>query len=210
MPRRKTMKSVSGTRKLAIYRKPKSRLYRSMIPNYLRTERSYVMNISPVSYPFNQIITPNLESLSSAAEFTELFEQYRCNYIRMRWIPNQDYVTTLGQANAIFYVTTSARRGVNADYDTENEYLEDPKYKCFKANRPFRISYVPNTLIEQYESTATTGYTPSYKQWLTTNDKTVPLYGFHMYGLGFPSNPASGTSLGRWLITLGLEFKGVH
>ena len=210
--RKRTYRKRSRTyRRKRTYKKyPRSRLYRTP-KGLLTTKRSFVYPISPPSYPANQAITPTLASLSSYAEFTELFQQWRITRVKARWIP-QDDVGTIdrGEPAVQIYVTTHSRRGVAADFDTENEFLENPSFTTFKSNRSKTFYYVPNVLGEAYESSTTTGYMPAYKRWLTTNDPSVPHYGFHSYYLAYGTAPSNGTFLGKWVFTLYLQFKGIH
>lgn len=186
-------------------------------PQYLAFKRSYVYNVTSTGSNQFVSINPTLGDLSSYAEITELFEMYRINRVKIRYIPaitsmDMQNIST-GQPNpsAMMYVTTHSRRGVSADYNTENEFLEDPNFFCKPAMRPWSVYYTPNILYQAYESLSSTGYGPKYKQWLTTNDHTVPHYGFAFaltdWGPGFPSDTIK---VGRFVITLYMQAKQVH
>ena len=210
--RKRTYRKRSRTyRRRRAYKKyPRATMYRSP-KGILSTKRTYLLSMSPSSYPANQMIAPSLASVPSSAEFTELFHQWRVTRCKITWMPQDDVGTTdRGEATVMMYVTTKSRRGLIVDYDTENEFLEDPSFTCFKSNRKRTFYYVPNILGEAYESTTTTGYMPAYKRWLTTNDPSTPHYGFQAYFTPYGTAPAGGTFLGRFMITLYLQFKGVH
>lgn len=144
-------------------------------------------NMAPFTVTGNAVYTPYLGSfdyqfgnVTTATDFTNLFEYYRITHIQMRAYLKVD-PSAQSAATAIYpKIWYCMDHNDNSTPASINELRErsDVKVKVLSPNRPVKIDLKPSVLAETYRSAVTTTYSPKWKQWLPCENTNVPHYGF--------------------------------
>lgn len=135
---------------------------------------------SAVYAPLVQSFTCTLGNLTSATDFTNLYDQYRINFVSVKfWLKIDPGAQTAAAASyPKFYWYR--------DYDDDgfpsnlNEMRENSKCKVIvmNPNRPITVAYKPNVLQTVYASTTTNTYKPAFNQWTDMANTSTKHYGF--------------------------------
>lgn len=167
----------------------RSSITRSVVPVSRQIHRFRRMlgnnNVSGnVAYaPFQGSTTWTLSGVINSSEFSSLYEQYRIDYVQMKWYLRID-PSAQTAASASY-----PKLYISRDYDSsgllsQSEMREraNTKIIVMNPNRPVTFGYKPNVLAETYRGTATTSYAPKWKQWLTMTANDVLHYG-HIWNI---------------------------
>lgn len=174
-----------------LYRAPKT----AIVHHY---KRSQVIKATPAGQNLtNYVFT--LDSSPGYTDFTNLYEMYSIRGIKVRIIPtvNAAFLDT-GELYSNAVTSSTAGSGwIHTVLDRDgqppanlNEMAQEADYKVSRASGIHKRYWVPNILGMAYETVSTTGYTPKYKQWISTNDPNVPHYGLTIYwDIDITANP---------------------
>lgn len=173
--KKKTMSRTRPTRSLAM-RRPSSQVhsFKRMINN----PTSWIGNA--VYAPLTSSQTVSLAQLQNATDFSNLYDQYRINYVVYKfWLKiDPGAQSAAGASYPKFYWYR--------DYDDVNfpsnlnEMRENSKTKVvvMNPNRPITIAFKPNTLATIYSSAVASNYKPVFNQWLDMSITSTVHYGF--------------------------------
>lgn len=166
-----------------------------------------------------------LNQLPNFTEFTNLFDQYRINKVVLKLIPqfNQSTYNVGHPASTIpsglpagrnprFYIVNDYDDDTNpASIDTLRQYAKVKVYPVMN-NKIIKHIITPATQMQAYETLATTGYVPKFKQWINCNDNNVPHYAIK-WGIentsAIFSDPALRCTFFKVEATFYVSFKGV-
>lgn len=154
-------------------------------------------------YPVLQQTTPaaltirfQLDMTLEYNQWVNLYDQYRINKVVVKWCPHY----RLGQIARLENTTVPGTQfdsyprgpvmiGTVIDHDDDNPLASFNNaqlynsFKMFKSTQTWSRVIIPSVLFQTYESTIQTGYAPRYKQWISSNDASVPHYGFKAFGM---------------------------
>lgn len=123
--------------------------------------------------------TFKLSDMPNSTEFTNLFDRYRILGVQVLFVPHwtnadNNPVSSMALVNPNFYtITDYTEDGVPT---TLNQLFEDSSCKVTRGGRVHKRYLKPSVLTQQFESTISTGYSPKWGQWITTDDPDVPHY----------------------------------
>lgn len=174
------------------------RVYRRRIPRrtanggnrgttYITRHCTYTSVAGSDTVPtFGAAYTFSLGQLPSYTEFTNLYDRYTVTSIKYRWYIDTDpmVVSATGKKffpriNWVHDFTDSSTPG------SKNELEQYPrKREVFlsenrQSTRWFTLK--PATLASEYQGVGSTGYSPKWRQFLSTADYNVPHYGLKLY-----------------------------
>lgn len=150
-----------------------------------------------------------LSDVTNHEEFLNLFEEYRIVGVKYHMRPR------LG-INVATQTTDFGVLHVWRDHDDVNtptaqaEYLQKQSVKSWNMNKPpanASIYIKPSILFQTYESTTSTGYSPKFGQWISSNDPSVPHYGLKMWWEDVTQGTNSSATV-HATITYYLQFRG--
>lgn len=133
-----------------------------------------------------------LADLPAVTEFTNLFDQFRVNWISLNFLSMSTSVSSAGAASALTGQPATflhyVRDSDDVTFPTQSDLGIDamrqvPSYRCRRmlSGRPISIRFRPSYLSEIYKSALTTSYNPRGPMWLSTNGATtVPGFGLKM------------------------------
>ena len=138
-----------------------------------------------------QNLEHKLSQFELASAWTNLFELYRIIGIKQSIYPN----TQLGAGPVANYdtqaisgkvlsvpshplmLTRIERDGTGSNPTNIEDCLKNPAYRVRSLAKTAVIKYKPNILDQVYETSLQTGYSPKFKQWISTDDDDVLHYG---------------------------------
>lgn len=156
-----------------------------------RTSGSYVhsfkrMLANPTSYTGNVAYAPLLQcwtwqfsQLQNVSEFTNLYDQYRINFVVVKYFlkidPGAQAAGTASYPKLYWYRDLDDS---NAPLSL-NEIRENARsrVKVMNPNRPVVIKYKPNSLQLIYTSAIANQFKPAYSQWMDVAQTGTPHYG---------------------------------
>lgn len=182
--------SASGRRRLRVRRgffRPRrfagvrrSRLGSSRVHSFKRMVTTPTVITGAAAYnPYLSSSTAWLGQLVNFSEFTQLYDQYRINYVVYKYYlkidPSAQTAATASYPKLYWY----------RDLDDSNapaslsEMRENARTRVavMNPNRPVVIKYRPNTLAVLYTSAVASQYKPVYKQWMDVAQTGTPHYG---------------------------------
>lgn len=166
--------------------------------NALSTQRyfrwSSVAGLDSTVNGFGQGLTLNLESLPSYQEYTSLFDKYSVNMVKYRWFIDTDpmVVATTKRYPRIHFVHDFTDATPPASLNEINQYPKKREVFLGDSRQATRwYAMKPAIHAVMYESVATSGYVPKWRQMLSTSDSSVPYYGLKTWVEGL----ATGVSL---------------
>lgn len=145
-----------------------------------------------------------LANLNSYTDFSNLFDQYRINFIVMRIIWRSTELSQLETQNnsgvgapyVIHYVDrddatppASSAAGANE----AREYAKARQWTFDTGKRELVVKLVPNNLTQMYDSSVSTSYTLAFKKWIDMVDTQMPYYGWKAVFV-LPQNTGSTTA----------------
>lgn len=125
-----------------------------------------------------------LSDLPNSGEFTALYDQYKITGIKLDFIWRSTNISQVETQNTqqqgapyMYYVI---------DHDdstaaTVNELREFAKAKRFifdTGKRTCSVYFKPCTLVENYLTAVTTGYSPRFDSWIDAGNPSMPYFGF--------------------------------
>lgn len=125
----------------------------------------------------------SLNQLPNSSDFTNLFDKYRIQGVKLRLLPNITDNNT-GNANTL----NIPRTHYCWDYDdytapsSLNSMLERDNVKIIQGNQVINTFSRPKVQMAMYNSATTSGYGDAIKgQWIDCTNDAVPHYGFKMW-----------------------------
>ncbi len=146
--------------------------------------------------PLATAITFSLDQLPSYTDFTNFFDQYRILQVRVTLAPG-----AIG-ANSVIYTAI--------DYDdanipiTQSDLLERETCQVTNSQVFVHRDIIPSTLHEVYQSNVTSGYSTKFRQWIDSNNYSVPHYGLKIFSPTVPS----GSTANTWLLSVEYVIQG--
>lgn len=121
-----------------------------------------------------------LQDLPSSAEFTTLYDQYMLHKVVIKFIPYRTIAELtnaaasggLGGARLITVIDNDDSTLITADQCREYASAKITNY-----GKNHKRVLTPAILRQMYESSISSAYTPSFRQWLSTTDPTAIHYG---------------------------------
>lgn len=155
--------------------------------NFTRTVQLANIDASHLANVYGAI-TFKLTDLPNYTEFTNLFDRYRINAVKLTIVP---LVTSndVNPATTLFTlpnVHTAIDYNDNSNPGSMNELMQYSNYRCTRANKVHSRYFKPSVLQSNYETAVATAYTPAWKRWLTCDDPVTPHYCLK-YGLDTPN-----------------------
>lgn len=130
--------------------------------------------------------TFKLDDLPNYTEFTNLYDQYQICAIRMEFVPKYTAVNQMNVTNTGTFLLGSLHTVVDYDDSTAptsaSELFQYGNYKRTRLTSKHVRYLKPAWLAQTYETALTTGYSPQWKRWLSTNDANIPHYCVKIYG----------------------------
>lgn len=158
-----------------IYKSLTSKVYRfKRIVNFPDID---VSQVGPVALAF----APSLSQLPDYTDFTNLFDRYMIYKIVFRFVPRD--ITSVVSS---YHIYTPYLHSV-IDHDDDNipttlaSIEQYSSYRKTIATKPHKRIFSPAVLSMMYESAITTGYSPQFRRWLSTNDTICPHYGIKIW-----------------------------
>lgn len=155
-----------------------------------------------------------LDKVTNASELTNLYDQYKINFIEiyMMWSPDYMNVATSTTATERSNLVPPSLKVFHiADYDdadslSKSEFKERAKTKLtlLKPQQVKKIIVKPAVLSQMYETLTSTGYAPKWNVKLDCNDPSVPHY-CYKFGVCVPQ--AVGASETVKLGSISFEFR---
>lgn len=120
-----------------------------------------------------------LTDLPNATDFTNLFDQFRITNVELEIINTQQLASNVSSAStargAILYSIID-----NDDIGTPASINEMRQYETCKlhAGKPvYKRKVKPAVLVQDYETSIATAYTPKFNVWLSTSDSGTQHFG---------------------------------
>lgn len=141
-------------------------------------------------------LTFSIDQLPAYTDFTNFFDQYRILQVRVTLAPG-----ALG-ANSVIYSAI--------DYDdanvpiTQSDLLERETCQITSSSIFLHRDLVPATLNQVYQSNVTTGYSVKHRQWIDSQNVSVPHYGLKLFSPTVPS----GSTANTWLMVAEYSIQG--
>ena len=161
-----------------------------------------------------------LAALPNYTEFTNLFEQYRINAVKLTFIPSADGIdfnqqqsnsSAGGNWATIPRLYTAIDKDGNAQVASENAVLQYGNHRIIRSPlRPFSI-YVKSPCVQVGTANLVTlvGGAPKSRQWLDCDNYSVQHWGCVVGGI-VPYTSATSPSIGYQVIaTYYMQFKNV-
>lgn len=150
-----------------------------------------------------------LDQVSGSSDFKNLFDQYRITKIDLDFYPNQQSFTSSTTTSVVTNIPTRIVTAIDYDDSVAPTHLNELReYNTAQVNtmvERFRRSFKPAVSMMAYEGVGSTGYSPKWDQWISTNDPGVPHYGLKW------SVPSAATSSNAYQLaveaTFHLEFR---
>lgn len=128
-----------------------------------------------------------LSDLPSYTEFTTLYDQYRINFIVLKFYPRITQIN-LPQSSTTAPVVKIPNMFMVVDHDggttvtSFDQLLQYPKCKIAPMNRGFTLKFRPASLSTMYADAVTSNYSPKWKQWCDVTQPQQRHYGVQ-YGI---------------------------
>lgn len=123
-----------------------------------------------------------LSGVPGYTEFTALYDQYRLTKVILHLLPTNIAVTNSNSASTIVNLAPRAVTAIDFDDSTNaasfSELREYSTAEVHMTTDKCVRTFSPAVSTVVYEGVSSSGYAPTWGQWISTNDPTVPHYGF--------------------------------
>jgi len=136
---------------------------------------------------YNLGLVFKLEDVKGVADFADLYDRYKLTtcVLRFKLVTNPDSSWVLNGPNSAGQVSNwFPKLWYCPDYDdntaeTLNELKERAKTKCvvLRPNKIIKIVVKPAVTVQTYRTATSTGYAPTWNQWIDMANRDVPHYG---------------------------------
>lgn len=219
----KRKRSYGGSRRRVKRRMP---MRTTRVPRAVRTsnlvsiKRSYKVADYQINYASGFVATPfyfTLNTLPNYTEFTNLFEVYRINAIKLTFLPiatGNDLPSITGNTatGAVWALTPRVYYTIDKDGNppsTENGFLERSNMKIVR--RPFSgwQIYIRNPCVQSAVANSVTlvGGSPKSRQWIDCDNYGVAHWGCAVGGQ-IPSGSTTSAMTWQVIATYYMQFKG--
>lgn len=130
--------------------------------------------------PYVNTYVFSLSQLAAVGDFSNLYDQYRINYIVCKfWLkidPGAQAAASASYPRFFWYRDLDD----SAAPSNLNEMRENAKCKCvvMHPNRPVTVAFKPNILAQMFNNGVTTQYAPKFNQWIDMGNTGTYHYGF--------------------------------
>lgn len=119
-----------------------------------------------------------IDNIVNPTDFTTLYDQYRINYVVMKFYLKRDPSAQAAAAAVVprlYWYRDLDDSSAPADL---NEMRENSRVtiKTLNMYRPVTIKVRPNSLANAYQSALANNYTPKWKQWVDMTQRATPHY----------------------------------
>lgn len=153
----------------------------------------------------------SLDQVPGYTEFTALFDQYRITRVIAHFWPTALSVTNTNSSSTIVNVPPRIVHAI--DYDDSvaptsvNEVREYSTARTNYSTEKFTRDFKPAVSRVVYEGVSSSGYSPDWDVWVSTNDPTVPHYGLK-WALGSVGTSGADNAFGYVMeVEFFMEFK---
>lgn len=128
--------------------------------------------------PYQSVTNVALNQLVNVSDFTNLYEQFRINYVVIKFFLTID-PSAQAAASANFPRLYWCRDTNDSTPLSENEMYEraDMRSAILRPDRPVIMKFKPNVLQTNYLSGIASAYTAKWGEWIDTANVAVPYYG---------------------------------
>lgn len=119
------------------------------------------------------------DSIPGYTEFTNLYDQYRINFIVQKWHLRIDpgaQVAASATYPKLYWVVDNDDSTAAANINELRQHSRC-RMAVMNPNKPVVVKFRPNILMQAYESATTTAYVPKWKQFVDCADSSTPHYG---------------------------------
>lgn len=205
------------------YRRPVRRYKRKVVKKIRRTRRYYnftrhwtapgitIQSGNSRTYA-SDVHTFALDQLPTFSEFINLYDQYRICAVKMKIFPSFNMNQVTGTAALANGITDLGRVWTVIDHDDDTAFpasaagldaiREYQNVKCTRGNRIHSRYFKPSCLTDIQDSGGATAAAPKFKQWISTQNPSVPHYAIKIF---YDSDVSNGSAF--TVGTLRLECK---
>jgi len=136
---------------------------------------------------YNLGLVFKLEDVKGVNDFADLYDRYKLTtcVLRFKLVTNPDSAYALNVGGSAGQTTNwFPKLWYCPDYDdntaeTLNELKERAKTKCvvLRPNKIIKIVVKPAVTVQTYRTATSTGYAPTWNQWIDMANRDVPHYG---------------------------------
>ena len=182
--RRSVSRSRSSVRSAVSSRSGSVALNRRNMHSFRRYCDALPVDITGTTYNLGLVF--KLEDVKGVNDFADLYDRYKLTtcVLRFKLVTNPDSTRT--QFSNQDWQTTNwfPKLWYCPDYDdntaeTLNELKERAKTKCvvLRPNKIIKIVVKPAVTVQTYRTATSTGYAPTWNQWIDMANRDVPHYG---------------------------------
>jgi len=184
MPYRKNYRRTNR-RKRSYRRRRPTRVRRPLRTNPKIHGFTRTMNVATISVDgttgYMGAETFQLSSLPNYTEFTNLYDQYQICAVKVEYMPKFGSAVPIETGTSGQVFIGSFHTAIDFDDDTTpasaNELMQYGSYRRTRQSSKHIRYLKPAWLAQTYETALTTGYSPQWNKWLSTNDPTISHYG---------------------------------
>jgi hypothetical protein len=123
----------------------------------------------------------SLSGVPGYTEFTALYDQYRITKVNLHLWPTNIAVTNSNSGSTIVNLAPRVVTAIDYDDSTNagsfNELREYSTAEVHIVTDKVVRTFSPAVSTVVYEGVSSSGYAPTWGQWISTNDPSVPHYG---------------------------------
>lgn len=193
--KRKSTRNPPRARKWRRRSTARPRMSRSMTGAYTRPVHRFrrcqdvdVLVGNAAFTPYQSYSVFTLDKLINYTEFTNLYDQYRIDYIVQKFYMRIDPSAQTAAAStfpALYWTRDYDSSVVLSQSDMRQR--SNMKTAILRPDRPIVIKYKPNLLREVYANTLSTTYEPVWGRWLDCSNATATHFG-HVWNINNFSN----------------------
>lgn len=186
-------------RRMGMRRRVRGRIGRRGVHHFKRGSALNTINGNAVYAPYVDSLSFNLNAVINPSDFTSLYDQYRINYVvvkfHLRIDPSAQAAGSASYPRLYYYRDlddTTAPSNLN-----EMRENQRCRMKVLNPQRCVTIKIRPNVLGMLYSTVGVTQYTPKFKQWLDCSTSTTIHYGIK-YAIDDLTNTNYKVDIEKW------------
>lgn len=159
-----------------------AKIVNNRLQKYFFTRKCDYTQIYPTALGVKRTLSFGLSDLPNYTEFTNLFDQYKINAIKLTFIPRFTGadINPLGTALAVPRIWSVIDYDDASTLTDQNDAYQYQNCKTHMMHKPFSIYLKPKVAAEVYQSTIATGY-GAKRMYIDCSVPSVPHYGVKLY-----------------------------